>query len=258
MRFILPQQYLPDLKFLMLSLLHNLKRKNKVKNILLVEDDPTLSRNIREALTEEQMHVEPVFDGLLADKLLKKETYDCVILDINLPGKNGYDICRDFRIYNHVTPILMLTAFSELEDKVQGFNSGADDYLTKPFYMRELLLRINALMKRNDLNPMNKKENTTIFADDIVIHLSTKKVIRQGVEIVLTPREYQILLKLIECKGELVSKTTLVSEIWGHSVDANTNTIEVYINFLRNKLDKPFGKQSIKTKVGYGYYFEAT
>ncbi len=229
-----------------------------MKNILLIEDDPTLSRNIREALTEEQMQVEAVFDGLLAEKLLKKELFDCVILDINLPGKNGYDVCRSFRNYNQTTPVLMLTAFSELEDKIQGFNSGADDYLTKPFYMRELLLRVNALIKRNELNTVQKAENATLVADDIIIYLSAKKVVRQGVEIALTPREYQILLKLIECKGELVSKTDLVNEIWGHTVDANTNTIEVYINFLRNKVDKPFSRQSIKTKVGYGYYFEAT
>lgn len=152
----------------------------------------------------------------------------------------------------------MLTAFSELEDKIQGFNSGTDDYLTKPFYMRELLLRVNALVKRNEMNAAPKTESTTLIADDIIIHLLTKKVIRQSIEINLTPREYQILEKLIECKGELVSKTELITEIWGRTVDANTNTIEVYINFLRNKIDKPFGKQSIKTKVGYGYYFDVT
>jgi len=233
------------------------ERIKALKNILLIEDDPTLSRNIKDALTEEQMQVETVFDGLLAEKLLKKEAFDCIILDLNLPGKNGYDVCRDFRIHNQTTPVIMLTAFSELEDKIQGFNCGTDDYLTKPFYMRELLLRVNALVKRNEMNSQSKTENATLIADDINIHLLTKKVVRQGVEVALTPREYQILLKLIECKGELVSKTDLVNEIWGHTVDANTNTIEVYINFLRNKIDKPFGKQSIKTKVGYGYYFEA-
>jgi DNA-binding response OmpR family regulator len=234
------------------------KTNRALKNILLIEDDPTLNRNIREALTEEQMQVESVFDGLLAGKLLKKDSFDCVILDINLPGKNGYDVCRDFRVFNQTTPVLMLTAFSELEDKIQGFDCGTDDYLTKPFYMRELLLRVNAMIKRSELNSIPRVENTTVVADDIIIYLSAKKVVRQGIEIALTPREYQILLKLIECKGELVSKTDLVSEIWGHTVDANTNTIEVYINFLRNKVDKPFGKQSIKTKVGYGYYFEVS
>lgn len=227
-----------------------------MKNIILIEDDPTLSRNIKEALKEEQMQVETVFDGLLAEKLLKKAEYDCIILDINLPGKSGYEISRNFRNYNISTPILMLTAFGELEDKVQGYDSGADDYLTKPFYMRELLLRVKALIKRSEGTLNSKTENTTIFADDIIIHLPTKKVTRQGTEILLTPREYQILLNLIASKGELVSKKDLVRAIWGTSVDVNTNTIEVYINFLRNKIDKPFGKQSIKTKIGFGYYFE--
>lgn len=223
--------------------------------ILIIEDDTTLNKNINEALIAEDYNAESVFDGLLAERLLKKEKYDCIIMDINLPGKNGFDICKDFRQYNKNTPVIMLTAFGELEDKVQGYNCGADDYLTKPFYMRELLLRLNALLKRNTYtNTNNKKE--IISSSDIVINLATKKVTRQEKEISLTPREFQILVKLIENKGELVSKKALINEIWGSTVDANTNTIEVYINFLRNKVDKPFGKNNIKTKVGYGYYFD--
>jgi DNA-binding response OmpR family regulator len=221
--------------------------------ILIIEDDTTLNKNINEALIAEDYNAESVFDGLLAERLLKKEKYDCIIMDINLPGKNGFDICKDFRQYNKNTPVIILTAFGELEDKVQGYNCGADDYLTKPFYMRELLLRVNALLKRNT-NTNTKKE--IISCSDIVINLATKKVTRQEKEISLTPREFQILVKLIENKGELVSKKALINEIWGSIVDANTNTIEVYINFLRNKVDKPFGKNNIKTKVGYGYYFD--
>lgn len=224
--------------------------------ILIIEDDLTLNKNIHEALSAERFIVEQVFDGLLAERLLKKEKYDCIIMDVNLPGKTGFDLCRDFRNFNTQTPVLMLTAFSELDDKVKGFDCGADDYLTKPFYMRELLLRINALIKRRSSLSDTKNEIKIITADDIVIHLHTKKVTRQEKEIALTPREFQILLKLVECKGELVQKKDLVKEIWGNIVDANTNTVEVYINFLRNKIDKPFGKQSIKTKVGYGYYFD--
>jgi DNA-binding response OmpR family regulator len=176
-------------------------------------------------------------------------------MDINLPGKNGFDICKDFRQYNKNTPVIILTAFGELEDKVQGYTCGADDYLTKPFYMRELLLRVNALLKRNANTTTNAKKEI-ITCGDILINLTSKKVTRQEKEILLTPREFQILIKLIENKGELISKAELIKEIWGSIVDANTNTIEVYINFLRNKVDKPFGKNSIKTKVGYGYYFD--
>lgn len=221
--------------------------------ILIIEDDPTLSRNIQEALTAEDYVVENVYDGLLAERMLQKNAYDCVIMDVNLPGKNGYGLLQSFREYNEQTPVIMLTAFGELEDKVKGFDVGADDYLTKPFYMRELLLRIQSLLKRNHLS--GEKKNV-ISADDILINLGKKKVERQGQEITLTPREFQILVKLCETPGELVSKNDLIKEIWGSALDVNTNTIEVYINFLRNKLDKPFGKNSIKTKIGYGYYLE--
>jgi DNA-binding response OmpR family regulator len=223
--------------------------------ILIIEDDPTLKKNINEALIAEGYIAESVFDGLLAERLLKKEKYDCIIMDINLPGKNGFDICKDFRQHNQNTPVIMLTAFGELEDKVQGYNCGADDYLTKPFYMRELLLRVNVLLKRITNTTTNAKREI-ISCGDIVINLTTKKVTRQEKEISLTPREFQILVKLVENKGEIISKNELIKEIWGSIVDANTNTIEVYINFLRNKVDKPFGKNSIKTKVGYGYYFD--
>lgn len=229
-----------------------------MKTILLVEDDAILSRNISDALMEEQLQVEFVYDGTIAEKLLKKKKFDCIILDVNLPGKNGYEICKNFRSYNTQTPVIMLTAFDELEDKVQGYDCGADDYLTKPFYMRELLLRIQSLIKRSETgSSKDASENAVLLADDVVINQNTKKVTRKGQEISLTPREFQILVKLVSSKGELVSKQDLVKEIWGNIVDANTNTIEVYINFLRGKIDKPFGKQSIKTKIGYGYYFDA-
>jgi DNA-binding response OmpR family regulator len=225
-----------------------------MKKILIVEDDPDLSRNIKEAFNEELIETDVAFDGLIAEKFLKKVSYDCIILDINLPGKNGYDLCSDFRKYNTTTPVLMLTAFDELEDKVQGFNSGTDDYLTKPFYMKELMLRVQALLKRSSSENSAVENSETISFGDILIYPKTSKVLRQGIELTLTAREYQILLQLIQAKGELVLKRDLIKEIWGTSFDANTNTIEVYINFLRKKVDKPFGKDSIKTKIGFGYY----
>jgi len=227
-----------------------------MKKVLIIEDDPDLNRNIRDAFIEAQMEADVAFDGFIAEKYLRKNDYDCIILDINLPGKNGYDICTDFRKYNSVTPILMLTAFDELEDKVQGFNSGTDDYLTKPFYMKELIMRVQALIKRRNPENGNFENTETLMFGDLIIYPKTSKVIRQGVELTLTAREYQILVQLVLAKGELVLKRDLIKEIWGSSFDANTNTIEVYINFLRKKVDKPFGKDSIKTKIGFGYYFE--
>lgn len=223
--------------------------------ILVIEDESTLNKNISEALSAENFLVESAFDGYLAERFLKKDDFDCVIMDINLPQKNGYDLCKEFREYNTHTPVLMFTAFDELDDKIKGFDSGADDYLTKPFYMKELIMRINSLIKRSQ-NQMYNKAQTLIKVSDITINTAQKKVKRQNTEVKLTPREYQILVKICENPGEIVSKKELIHEIWGTSLNVNTNTIEVYINFLRNKIDKPFGKNSIQTKIGYGYFFK--
>lgn len=222
--------------------------------IFIVEDDPIINSNICEALTSEGHHCEFVFDGMLAERILRRNKFDCVILDINLPGKNGFDLCTEFRKFDSETPVLMLTAFEELEDKIRGFDCGADDYLTKPFFMRELLLRVQSLIRRNKQvsNSGNK-----FSVGDIIIDEAKKTVFRMETEVKLTPREYQILLKLCRNKGEIISKEELISEIWGTSVNVNTNTIEVYVNFLRNKIDKPFDKNSIKTKVGFGYYLDS-
>lgn len=227
-----------------------------MKKILIIEDDPELNKNIKNALMAENMQVEAVYDGLLAEKMLNKWQFDCILLDINLPGKSGFDLAKDFRVHNSSTPILMISAFSELEDKVQGYEMGADDYITKPFYMRELILKINSLIKRSKNVSSKTPDNEILIAGDLQINNNLKKVTRQGLDILLTPREYQILVKLVKSKGDIVSKQTLIQEIWGKSFDANTNTIEVYINFLRKKIDRPFQKESIKTKIGYGYYFE--
>lgn len=223
--------------------------------ILIVEDDHILSQNISEALKAEGFFPQPVYDGLLAERILRKEEYSCIIMDVNLPGKNGFDLCKGFREYNKQTPVIMLTAFAELEDKVQGFDCGADDYLTKPFFMRELIIRIHSLIKRNQ-NKENPASNSFLISGDITLNTAKKIVLRQAQEIALTPREYQILLKLMEKSGEIVSKSELIESIWGGSFEANTNTIEVYMNFLRNKIDKPFGKNTLKTKIGYGYYLD--
>ena len=224
--------------------------------LLIIEDDPILNKNISDSMTSEGFLVESVFDGTLAERLLKKQDLTCVIMDINLPGKTGFDLCNDFRLYNTQTPVIMLTAFSELEDKIKGYDCGADDYLTKPFFMRELILRVNSLIRRTTTEINTDEESTILNVADISVDTKRKKVFRQNREIKLTLREYQILVKLLEQKGEFVSKQVLVKDIWGGSFDFNTNTIEVYISFLRNKLDKPFGKNTIKTKVGYGYYID--
>jgi DNA-binding response OmpR family regulator len=227
-------------------------------HILIVEDDLIIGKNIETALLEEGFEVMLCRDGLTGETALKDNEFDCVILDINLPGKTGIELCRDFRQRGGTTPVLLLTAFDELEDKVQGFESGADDYLTKPFYMKELSLRIQSLIKRTkaggDLG--ENTQSNLLEINDLVIDLKDQRVRRAGQNIELTPREFQILVRLVKAGGAFVSKKELVREIWGSLFDHNTNTIEVYVNFLRNKIDKPFKKPLIKTRIGYGYYME--
>lgn len=224
--------------------------------VLVIEDDKVLSKNIQGALEMEDYTVDVAIDGHLGETKLLENNYDCIILDVNLPGKSGFEIAREFRKRNTMSPILLLTAYDQLEDKIEGYNSGADDYLTKPFYMKELALRIHSLIKRTKITEESNQAPALadIIVKDIVIDQKNKQITKCGKKISLTPREYQILLKLALAGGEVVSKKELIKEIWGSVFDHNTNTVEVYVNFLRNKIDKPFKDQMIKTRIGYGYY----
>ncbi len=227
-------------------------QKFAMEKILIVEDDLFLAENLQKLLTSEGYSVENIYDGLLAEKLALRKHYDCMIIDINLPGKNGYEICKNLRNHQINTPILMLTAFGEIEDKLEGFESGADDYLTKPFFIKELLARLKALLKRN----LNRKEDYTesIIIEDLHIDLA-KKTAQRGKEFIkLTAREFQILTILAEARGNPVSKKELIQKVWGTNTEVNTNTIEVFINSLRNKIDKHFATKLIHTKLGFGYY----
>ena len=228
-------------------------------HILIIEDDLIIGKNIETALTEESFEVTLARDSQTGEAAIKQKKFDCIVLDINLPGKNGFEVCKSLRINDQVTPVLLLTAFDELEDKVKGYESGVDDYLTKPFYMKELSLRIHALIKRKQGIERQNGDNIiseTIDIKDLHIDLKHKKVFKNSNEIPLTPREFQILIKLVEAGGAPVSKQELIKEIWGSLFDHNTNTIEVYVNFLRNKIDKPYQTNLIKTRIGYGYYLD--
>lgn len=217
----------------------------------MVEDDIHIAADVRSRLTDEGFAVEVVYDGLLAEKIICRKTYDCIVLDVNIPGKNGYDVCSSVRRQNVVTPILMLTAFGEVEDKLQGFDSGADDYLTKPFYFKELLARIRALLKRGG---QHSESHQQIVVDDLFIDISAKRVTRAGTPLKLTAREFEILVLLASAKGNIVSKKDLIQKIWGTSVEVNTNTIEVFINSIRNKVDKQYPVKLLHTRPGFGYY----
>lgn len=224
-----------------------------IPKIFIVEDDTIICQNLVFFLSKEGFDVKYTLSSVNASKILEDEFFDIIILDINMPKITGFDICREFRKFNQVTPILMLTAYDEIEDKIKGFDLGADDYLTKPFFMEELLLRIKSLLKRS-----KKLHNIDeiVKIKDLTINMATKLVVRSGFEINLTPREFNLLLMLVRSKGKIVTKKELNRAIWGGSLNENNNTIEVYINFLRKKIDKPFSTQLIKTKIGFGYFLD--
>jgi len=225
-----------------------------MQQILIAEDDVNIASDLKLRLQEEGFETEVVFDGTLAEKIITRKFFDCIILDINMPGKNGLEVCKSIREQKIATPILMLTAFGEVEDKVLGFENGADDYLTKPFYFKELLVRVKSLLNRG---PRHNEAPELITIHDLVIDLSSKKVMRQQVVIKLTAREFEILTMLAAAKGNVVSKKDLIRKIWGTLVEVNTNTIEVFINSLRNKVDKTHDTKLIHTRSGFGYFLSA-
>jgi DNA-binding response OmpR family regulator len=169
-----------------------------------------------------------------------------------LPYKNGLTLCKEIREANKTVPIIMLTAMGDIQDKMEAFNVGADDYLVKPFHFDELFARIKALLKRTDPATQENK----IIVDDLEIDFMNKSVIRAGVEINLTAKEFTLLVLLARNKNRVISKNEILEKVWDLSFDTGTNTIEVYISFLRNKIDKPFEKKLIHTKPGFGYFIK--
>jgi DNA-binding response OmpR family regulator len=221
--------------------------------VFVIEDDATICQNLVFFLTKEGFDVQFTLSSEAALKTLMDHIFDIIILDINMPKMSGFELCQAFRKFNQITPIVMLTAYDEIDDKIRGFDLGADDYLTKPFFMEELSLRVKSLLKRSkNLQAVDE----IIKISDLTINLSNKKAFRAAIEINLTAREFNLLVMLARSKGNIVTKKELNRSIWGGSLDENNNTIEVYINFLRKKVDKPFSKQLIKTKIGFGYYLE--
>lgn len=223
--------------------------------ILLAEDEPKLGQVIQEELTRQGYHTDVAYDGLVAEKLFKQHSYALVVLDINLPYKNGLALCKEFREINKNVPIIMLTALGELQDKMDAFNFGADDYVTKPFHFDELMARIKVFLKRSEGgNDTSEK----IVVGDMEIDMENKTVTRGGKIINLTAKEFALLVLLSKNKGKVISKSDILEKVWDLSFDTGTNTIEVYISFLRNKIDKPFETKYIHTKPGFGYYVKET
>lgn len=221
--------------------------------ILYAEDEVKLADNTFAMLQNAGYEVGLAYDGKAAKNMLLAEKYDLLILDINLPFISGFDLCKMVREKNKEIPIIMLTALGEIDDKMAAFDIGADDYLVKPFHSRELLARINVFSRRIDTT---KVEHQHISIADLTVDLANKCVIRGQKNINLTAREYGLLLLLAQAEGAIVSKPTIAEKVWGIDFDTGTNTIEVYISFLRNKIDKPFENKLIHTKPGFGYYLK--
>ncbi|MDX6189438.1 response regulator transcription factor [Flavobacterium sp. Fl-318] len=219
--------------------------------ILLLEDDFTLSKEISTFFTSKEFECFPYYDGSLLLKKYLPNEYDLIILDINVPGTTGIDVCKGIRQVDKKTPIIMLTAFSEIEDKLASFDNGADDYLVKPFHFEELYARIASLLRRKDIPQQTEKK---ILIKDLEIQEEEMKVFRSGEEIKLTPKEFKLILILAHAKGKVLSKQFIAEKLWDYHIETNQNTIEVYINFLRKKIDKDHETKLIRTKIGYGYY----
>ena len=222
--------------------------------ILLLEDDFKLSSEIKLFLKDKNFECDVIYDGNLFIRQFFSLAYDLYILDINVPGINGHEVCSVVRMKDKSTPIIMLTAFGQLEDKIQAFNNGADDYLVKPFHFDELYVRIQSLMRRN-LRPQQSDE--LVWIEDLEINISEMKVKRGSRAINLTPKEYRLLVLLAKAKGKPVSKTLISENVWDLNFETGTNTIEVYINFLRKKIDRDFEIKLLHTKPGYGYYLKS-
>jgi DNA-binding response OmpR family regulator len=219
--------------------------------ILIVEDEIKIANSLKQGLEELQYKVDIAYDGLIGQKLFLSNSYDIVLLDLNLPGINGLDLCRIIRQYDQKIPVLMLTAFGSTDDKVQGFDMGADDYLVKPFDFKELLARLNALLRRADIVPDTKGKQLSIA--DLQMDLERKQVTRNGKQIKLTTKEFQLLEYLLRNKNKVVSRGDIAESVWELDFDTGTNIIDVYVNYLRRKIDREHARKLIHTQVGFGY-----
>jgi len=223
-------------------------------NILVVEDESKVAAFIRHGLEENGYAVEIATDGGSGKMMFKNGNVDLLLLDINLPGINGIELCKEIRLENQKVPILMLTALGTTDDKMAGFESGADDYLLKPFEFRELLARIRSLLKRSRLSQSNA--NILSFMD-LEMNLEKCEVKRGGKKIELTQKEFMLLEYMLRNKGRVLSRTDIAEKVWDITFDTGTNVIDVYVNFLRKKIDKDFQKKLIHTQKGFGYVLKA-
>lgn len=222
--------------------------------ILLVEDEPKVASFIKQGLEEQSYNVTLAYDGFFGHKLASENEFDVIVLDLMIPYMNGLEVCKKLREEGIKTPILMLTALGTTDDKVVGLESGADDYMVKPFEFKEFVARIRALSKRYTDNMQLPK---VLKVADLEMNLDEKSVKRAGKSIDLTAKEFSLLEFLLRNKNKVVSRAEISEKVWDIHFDTGTNVIDVYVNFLRKKIDKEFERKLIQTMVGMGYVIKS-
>lgn len=219
-----------------------------VMRILVVEDEKKIADFVKRGLKEEGYAVDVAYDGENGLFLAQTNQYDLILLDLMLPKMDGLEVCRQLKKEGCLAPIIMVTAKDTVEDKVTGLDAGADDYLTKPFAFKELLARMRAVLRKKD-----SKDASSLKVEDLALDLLTHKVSRGGKEVSLTAKEYALLEYLMRNAGSIVTRTMISEHVWNIDFDTFTNVIDVYINYLRNKIDSPHKKKLIRTIRGRGY-----
>lgn len=221
-----------------------------MKRILVIENDSKISFAVKIGLENYSYVADVAYDGIMGKSLALSGLYDLIVLDSKLPTLNGFQLCSIIRENNELVPIMMLSVSENLKDKLQGFECGADDYLSIPFEFKELLARIKVMLKRAQQKPL---QNGRIRVGDLEIDRNAKTIIRGGKTIELSSKEYNILEYLALNQGKVVSRSELLEKVWGKNLDLSSNVVDVYINFLRNKMDNGYTTQLIQTRVGLGY-----
>jgi DNA-binding response OmpR family regulator len=225
-------------------------------HILIIEDDTRVADLIKRGLEEQGYSTSVAYDGDMGKKLALTNLHDLIITDIILPKINGIDLCREIRAALPDTPVIMLTALGTTDDKVEGFDAGANDYLVKPFDFRELHVRIRELLKRKNSQASGK--GFLLKVADLEMNMNTKIVKRGNVEIELTPKEFRLLEYMMQNAGRVLSRVEIAEQVWETTFDTGTNFIDVYINYLRKKIDKDFPDKLIHTKTGMGFIFQSS
>lgn len=225
-------------------------------NILVVEDEQKVAAFIKNGLEEQGYQIDLAYDGYTGEKLFLNKNYDLVILDVIIPLTNGIELCKKIKSIRPEIPALMLTALGTTDDKVAGFDSGADDYLVKPFEFKELVARIKALTKRSQLKESSDFVPNILRVGDLQLDLDKKVAIRANNTISLTAKEFALLEYLMRHKGRVVSRVDIAEHVWEVTFDTGTNVVEVYVNLLRKKIDKDYPTKLIQTRIGLGYVLQ--